>query len=227
MTAFKRKRYIPKMFQYIMKKLLFFISIVLIMASCTKKEQSVTNDGKRDVQELFTPSTTILLQPYGNFTQTEAEKLKADIEKHREDFGSVIIKDIKVLPNKPLTDDLLNDAKTRYRADKIIPKLQEQRGLGTNIIGLTRKDISLPHNGRKDWGVLGLAFMKSNACVVSTYRMKKMSDFWKVAAHEFCHAYYGAPHCPKDDPHCLLQDAKGKYTAARSKSLCDYCKSQL
>lgn len=193
-----------------MKKVLFFINIALMMASCTN-----------------TPSTIILLQPFDDFSQEDAEKLKVDIEKHREDFGSVVIKDIKVLPNKSLTDDLLNDAKTRYRADKIIPELQEQRSCGTAIIGLTRKDISLPHNGKKDWGVLGLAFMDSKACVISTYRMKRMSDFWKVAAHEFCHAYYGAPHCPKDDPRCILQDAKGKYTAGCSVSLCDYCKSQL
>lgn len=226
-NSVKRKRYIPKMFQYIMKKLLFFISIVLIMASCTNKEQGGTNDGKGFVQELFTPSTTILLQPYGNFTQAEAERLKADIDKHREDFGSVVIEDIKILPGKPLTDDLLNDAKTRYRADKIVPKLQEQRSYGTTIIGLTHKDISLPYNGRKDWGVLGLSFLDSKACVVSTFRMKKMSDFWKVAAHEFCHAYYGAPHCPQDDPHCLLQDAKGHYTAGRSIGLCESCKAQL
>lgn len=210
-----------------MKLLLILLSAISLMA-CNGKEQSLVETVNNVTDKLYTSSkTTLYLQPFDNFSQVEAKRLKADIEKHREEFGPVSIQEIVILPNKPLTDELKNDAKTRYRADKIIPELRKQINHHTAIIGLTHKDISVSHNGKKDWGIIGLAFLDTRACVISTHRMWNKSEFWKVAVHEFCHAYYGAPHCPMDNPHCILQDAKGKYTFGRSPSLCEYCRTHL
>lgn len=62
---------------------------------------------------------------------------------------------IQVLPNKSLTEELMNEAKTRYRADKII-RSTRQKTDNITIIGLTHKDISVPYKGKKDWGGDGI-----------------------------------------------------------------------
>jgi len=209
------------------KLIMPFIVATFVLFGCINNSDK-TKVVQNEVElESSCPTTTIYLQPLGNYTQKEAIKLKEDIEKHQCAFGPVSIKDVIVLPSKPLTESLMNDTKTRYRADKIINELKKDLKTKSTIIGLTHKDVSVSYKGKKDWGVIGLAFRGSNACVISTFRMRNKSEFWKAAAHEFCHAFYGVGHCPKDDSHCILQDAKGKYTFGRSPNLCDYCQSQL
>jgi hypothetical protein len=38
------------------------------------------------------------------------------------------------------------------------------------------------------------------------------------------HAFYGAKHCPKDDPKCFMVDAKGKGNFAIQDRLYDSCR---
>lgn len=209
-----------------MTKFLILITAALCMVGCFgNSENQSPNSILSEVSQ--SKQSTIYLQPYDDYSQQEAEKLKENIKIHHVDFGSVKINDIIILPNRPLTEDLMNDKKSRYRADKIIPQLRKELKKNSTIIGLTHKDISVSLHGKQDWGVIGLAFKGSNACVISTFRMRNKADFWKAAGHEFSHAYYGADHCAKDDPHCILQDAKGKYTFGRATGLCEYCKSQF
>ncbi len=185
--------------------------------------------GSNDIRQhaSVTPHDTIFLQPYNNFTQKEAEQIKLELSKRL----PKILPDtfvIKVMPNKQLSEILMNDAKTRYRADKIINSL---KGKTPTVIALTHHDVSITYKGKKDWGVLGLAFRKKvrcNACVASDFRLKhKQRDLWKVVTHEFIHTYYGYGHCPKDSTNCLMKDARGKADFSNKHDLCGFCKSKI
>ncbi len=94
---------------------------------------------------------------------------------------------------------------------------------------MTETDISCTVHGVQDFGVLGLSYLghKSNACVVSTLRLKDKKDLWKLMAHEFTHGYFSKGHCKADDPHCIMQDAKKKPNFAIKDSLCSVCKEEI
>ena len=182
-----------------MKTTLFYsFFAVLMLFGCKKVEQANC-----------TCSPSIYLQPYGNYTQKEAQQLSKVLEqKFKELFGVEF--EVEVLPNKTFTSELMNDAKTRYRADKIINSLKDGAGDHKIIIALTHKDVSVPYKGKVDWGVLGLSIHGTYTCVVSDYRLKhKKRDYWKVVTHEFTHTACRYSHCPKDDPLCIMKDAKG------------------
>ena len=174
------------------------------------------------------PHATIYLQPYDNFTQKEANKLKGELEKHWDELlGGAF--EVVVLPNKQLPSDFLGETKTKYRIDKIIHSLEKDAASDKNYIGLTHKDICRDQkNGVTDWGVLGSSIATSHACAISTYRLKnKKRDLWKLVTHEFIHTYYDYPHCHKDSTHCLMKDANGKADYSNKKSWCGYCKNKI
>ncbi|MBQ3364269.1 MAG: hypothetical protein IJG42_10005 [Muribaculaceae bacterium] len=141
-----------------------------------------------------------------------------------EHMKGLAVTEVKVLPNKPLTKDLMNDAKTRYRASKI---LDLQQGMikqpGDVVIGLTDKDISTSVHGYEDWGILGLSYLNKSNCVISTFRVKDKSQFWKVVLHEFGHGFVGLPHCPNNDSSCFMVDANGKPNLTPQRHFCDSC----
>lgn len=174
------------------------------------------------------PYATIYLQPYDNYSQKEVEKLKADLDKHLEGIldGSF---EVKVLPNKPLSDSFLGDTRKKYRIDKIINDMKSKADEHNIYIGITHRDICRDYkNGVKDWGVLGSSIAADHACVVSDHRLKhKKRDMWKVVTHEFIHTYYDYPHCPKDSAHCLMKDAKGHADFSNKHDLCGYCKDKI
>lgn len=197
---------------------------MLLSASCKGKNENVEI---LNVDTLCSsPYTIICLQPLDDFSQKEAEKLKKDLQKHTVELGLGEVAGVDVLPSKPLNPSLMNDEKTRYRADKVIRYVQKDKDNRRVIIGLTHKDISVPLRGKKDWGVMGLSLQPGTACIVSTYRVKDRSQFWKVAIHEFCHTYYNMPHCPNDDPTCLMKDAKGRGNLATQRHLCKDCQKR-
>lgn len=206
-----------------MKKVCWLFIMSLLLLSCSNQENNKIED-----VDCLCPHATVYLQPYDNFTQKEANQLKRELEKHLVEILDGAF-EIEVLPNKQLTSDFLGETKTKYRIDKIINSLKKDADTHKIYIGLTHKDICRDEkNGVKDWGVLGSSIITSHACVVSTYRLKnKKRDLWKLATHEFIHTYYGYHHCPKDDIHCLMKDAKGKADFSNKKDLCDFCKSKI
>ena len=140
-------------------KLIFVLLIILTLCGCKKTEQANC-----------TCPPTICLQSFDNYTQKEANKLsKVLAKKFLELYGVEF--EFEVLPDKKLSTDLMNDAKTRFRADKIINSLKDEAGDHIIIIGLTHKDVSVPYKGKADWGVLGLSIHGTYACVVSDYRL--------------------------------------------------------
>lgn len=170
---------------------------------------------------------TIFLQPYENYTQEEAKQLSIVLEKECLELYGVEF-EFDVLPNKKLSADLMNNSKSRYRADKIIDSLKKEASDHRIMIGLTHKDVSVPYKGKPDWGVLGLSIHGTYACVVSDYRLKnKKRDFWKVVTHEFTHTACKYGHCPNDDPTCIMKDANGKADFANKVDFCKTCKEKI
>ena len=196
--------------------LVYFLLAVLMLCGCKQPEQANC-----------TCPPTIFLQPYDNYTQKEAKQLSKVLEKKFLDLYGVEF-EFEVLPNKKLSADLMNNSKSRYRADKIIDSLKKEASDHRIMIGLTHKDVSVPYKGKPDWGVLGLSIHGTYACVVSDYRLKhKKRDYWKVVTHEFTHTACNYSHCPNDDPTCIMKDAKGKADFANKVSFCKTCRENI
>ena len=197
-------------------RLLYILIAVLMLCGCKK-----TEDAK------CTCPPTIFLQPYDNYPQKEAKQLSKVLEKKFLELYGVEF-EFEVLPNKKLSADLMNDSKSRFRADKIIDSLKKEANDHRIMIGLTHKDVSYTYNGKADWGVLGLSIHGTYACVVSDYRLKnKKRDYWKVVTHEFTHTACNYSHCPNDDPTCIMKDAKGKADFANKVSFCKTCREKI
>ena len=197
-------------------KAICILFTVLMLCGCKKTEQANC-----------TCPPTIFLQPYDNYTQKEAKQLSKVLEKKFLELYGVEF-EFEVLPNKKLSADLMNDAKTRYRADKIINSLKKDAGDHRIMIGLTHKDVSYLYKGKPDWGVLGLSIHGTYACVVSDYRLKnKKRDYWKVVTHEFTHTACNYSHCPIDDLTCIMKDAKGKADFSNKIGLCKTCRENI
>lgn len=115
--------------------------------------------------------------------------------------------------------------RNRYWAGKILDMLKVN---DTNWvrIGLTDRDISTSVHGHYNYGIMGLSLRPGSACVVSTFRLKRSKDLWKVVAHEFLHSR-GLPRCRKDNPKCIMQDAHGKDTYYMKNDLCGDCRKHL
>ena len=201
--------------------------MLVLLAGCNAAREA----DDENVEVMCTCPPVLQLQPYDNFTSREAEQLKRDLLKHIDDFlPQRFYKSIEicVLPPKTLTRRLMNDAHSRYRADKIILSIDTLASWHSPTIALTHRDISLPYKEHTDWGVLGLALRgKSYACVVSTYRLKNRHDLWKVAMHEFIHSFMNYSHCPDNNPNCLMQDCHGKANFAHKNALCATCRHNL
>lgn len=207
-----------------MKRLLPFI-VVALLCSCNGKTQ---NDVIECVVDTVCscPHVEIRLQPYDDFTQNEANKLKAELEQNLYPMLDLDITGVTVLPNKKLTDQLKTANGQRYRADKIINSLATKDSRSITI-ALLHKDISVPYKNHSDWGVQGLSLPPKNACVVSTFRLKERQYLWKVASHEFIHAFFCYKHCPETNSQCIMQDCGGKPRWAKKDGLCDVCKTKL
>jgi len=197
-------------------RLLYILLAVLMLCDCKKTEQAN-----------YTCPPTIFLQPYDNYTQKEAQQLSKVLEKKFLELYGVEF-DFEILPNKKFSVDLMNESKSRYRADKIIDSLKKEASDHRIMIGLTHKDVSVSYKGKPDWGVLGLSIHGTYACVVSDYRLKnKKRDYWKVVTHEFTHTAWNYGHCPNDDPTCIMKDAKGKADFSNKIGLCKTCRGKI
>ncbi|RYG45845.1 hypothetical protein EON79_11630 [bacterium] len=130
---------------------------------------------------------------------------------------------LRIVDGRPmaLPTDTYYKPRARYRADRLLVHLD--RIDGGRVIGVTDRDISTTHRGRKDWGIMGLAWLNRRPCVVSSFRAK--SGVGRAAVHEIGHTL-GLDHCPIAG--CLMQDAKGSGKIAKNeKGLCRECRSRL
>ena len=200
--------------------------IIILMSSCSSGKKTNSTEDDSDTLCTCPPESFVHidLQPLGDFTQKEANQLKEDLEKH---LVSIYLSEIEVLPKKDIPASCLYKPRNRYWAGKILGFLKQQnQGSDFVTIGLTHRDISTSIHGNYNYGIMGLSFRPGDACVVSTFRLKRKDDLWKVTIHEFLHSR-GLPHCKKDDLKCLMQDAHGKNTFYMKHGLCEDCKNSL
>ena len=215
-------------------RLLYIVTCALVLGclawSCSNDKgiKNVEADSSAKVESIG-PHCRLLIQPYGDFSNVRAQKVADELQKNLATYvKELAVTEVRVLPAKPLTEDLMNDAKTRYRADNILDKqagLQSQEG--DVIIGLTDCDISTDAHGYDDWGILGLSYTGKSNCVISTFRVKDKTQFWKVVLHEFGHSFLGLDHCPNNDPQCFMVDCNGKPDLAKEKYLCEACSKSI
>ena len=223
-----------------MKKQLFYLIVLASLMgclawSCTNNAKKIKNvkvvtEAQADSQlDCTDPHCRILIQPYDNFSQERATEVSKQLKKALNDYvKGLAVSEVKVLPNKPLTADLMNEAKTRYRASKILDRqasLMQQHD--DVVIGLTDNDISTTLHGYEDWGILGLSYVNRNNCVISTFRVKDKSQFWKVVLHEFGHGFLGLDHCPNNDHSCFMVDCNGKPEVEKEFHFCDSCSKRI
>lgn len=219
-----------------MKKLLLFIVgiSILFLAGCYNGNQSHGNEIMGDSLPADPPLGYVIeLKPLGNFSHQEAEQLRGELVKQLGIIfntkpkawleASVFVGDKKEIP-----DSCLYKPRNRYWAGKILKMLHEEHGGNDEIvtIGFTNRDISTSIRRHYNYGIMGFSFRPGDACVVSTFRLKRKDDLWKVTTHEFLHSR-GLPHCKKDDLMCLMQDAHGKNTCYMKKGLCQDCQNSL
>lgn len=219
-----------------MKKL---ILLVLGMASifcvgCSSKNRNVVEAYDEDTSHCCPPLGYVVeLQPLGDFSHQKAEQLREEFVKQLAVVFKTIPKSdidacVCVKENKTMPASCLYKPRNRYWAGAILKMLHAEHGGNDEIvtIGLTNRDISTSAHGHFNYGVMGLGYHPGDAAVVSTFRLKRKDDLWKVTMHEFLHTR-GLPHCKKDNPKCIMQDAHGKDTFCQKNSLCKNCKNAL
>ena len=215
--------------------ILTVICSMFMLLSCSDKSKQEDSDFHSP-----RPLVSVFFIPCNGVTAKEVKAIANDFASHfASKQGERYV--VNILPSSVLAEECLNDAKSRYRASKVIDYLnslylkdairktdsivgEESGSSSTYLIGVTNKDISTSIHNKPDYGILGLSYLNGTCSIISTYRMKRKSDMWKLAAHEFCHGFFGCPHCKGDDPHCLMQDAKGGNPHFELKdSLCTVC----
>ena len=219
-----------------MKKLLLFIVgiSILFLAGCSNGNQSHGNEIMGDSLPADPPLGYVIeLKPLGNFSHQEAEQLREELVKQLGFIFNKVPKawveaSVFVGDKKEIPASCLYKPRNRYWAGGILKMLHEEHGGNDEIvtIGLTHRDISTSIHGQYNYGIMGLSFRPGDACVVSTFRLKRKDDLWKVTIHEFLHSR-GLPHCKKNAPKCLMQDAHGKNTFYKKNGLCQDCQNSL
>ena len=170
-----------------------------------------------------TPQCVIVLQPYEDFSKKEVEKLLPKLQKA---FGEWLYGywEFKIANPIRLPQNSYVKERNRYRVTPILNYESKQLTGYEVIIGLTHKDICTDIHGQKDYGIVGISRPLKQVSLVSDKRLKEKSLMWKPILHEFIHTFYGAKHCPNDDPTCFMKDAKGHGNFEIQDKLCDACK---
>ena len=204
-----------------MKKLLLLFLSSLTVLSCTKTKVS------NQIVELEdtlcnTPSATILIQPYNDFTKEEVNKFISDLQENMGTFlygeWNIKVLEPKQIPFQPVIHN-------KYAAIDFLKYQKINNKRNEIVIGVTHEDICKDLHGKKNYGIVGLSFCPGNSVIVSDKRLKNKGQIWKPIIHEFIHAFYGAKHCPNDDPTCFMVDAKGHGNFSIQNKLCDSCKN--
>jgi len=158
----------------------------------------------------------------------------ADADFVRTSLAAFYAMDVLMLERSPLPSDAYYRPRSRYRAEKLLTHLQASLPEdGFRVLGLTGHDISTTKDQHEDWGILGLATVDGEACVISTFRTKKGATspeharirLGKTAVHEIGHTL-GLPHCPNAG--CLMEDARGTVSTTDTEyDLCHDCRARL
>ena len=208
-------------------RVLFLLIFSWMLICCGNSPASVNANGEDSIEEpsdtiCSCPQCVIYLLPYDNFSKKEAEKL---IPKLKSEFGKWLYGhwEFRLLEPVALPKESWVKEKNKYRVTPILNYQARLRKVDEVIIGLTHKDICTNIHGVQDYGIVGISRLLKGVCVVSDKRLKDKSWYWKPILHEFIHTFYGAKHCPNDDPTCFMKDAKGHGNFEIQNKLCKAC----
>ena len=170
--------------------------------------------------------TTLVVQPLG--------KAAALIEPVAQALTTFYDITLTVAPAVALPKRAFYRPRGRYRAEILLEVLAEIAPPGSErVLGLTSADISTSKPPHEDWGILGLASVGGQACVLSSFRCQRRSKsaahaverLAKTAVHELGHTF-GLEHCPNRG--CLMEDGGGSVlTTDRETDLCADCRAKL
>ncbi|HEU5292033.1 MAG TPA: matrixin family metalloprotease [Cyclobacteriaceae bacterium] len=196
------------------------VLLIILAASCSEKKE-----------------IKISIQPYNDFNKALADTIYIALKKTY-NAKVHLLNPIDIPP-----ETFVNIKSPRYRADKLIDILKNQKPDSVNyIMGLTTQDISFtkkegnkikePASKYEDWGIFGLGYQPGPSCVVSTFRLNSTGEkkfierLKKVAVHELGHNM-GLRHCTSEL--CVMKDAVEsiKTVDQVSAQLCEQCKSKI
>lgn len=209
-----------------MKKLITLCCSIMMMAACQHYDRVPKEYPQEEEPHCSCPELQIALQPYEGFSLKEAETIKAKLEKEMPKlmyYGSL---DITILPTKQLPSKAYSPKRGRYLAKEILAAQKKTAPAETTVIGLTIKDLAIPAHGMEDWGIMGLSYRPGNVCIVSSHRVKPHKELWKVVVHEYLHSW-GLPHCPNNDPACIMNSAYPKAKLTERTGLCKTCSERV
>ena len=202
-----------------MRKTVILLSCFALLG-CTTNPQQQENT---EVLECSCPHATIVIQPFDNFSRSEVEKLVPVLQKKFEEFTAMHI-EFKINNPVPLPKKSFVQNRNRYNVSYVLNFENTLIKGNEVIIGLTHKDICVNKDGQQNYGIVGFSRKLQQVCIVSDKRLANKSNFWKPILHEFIHTFYGKKHCPKDDPECIMKDAKGHGNFSVQNKLCDSCR---
>lgn len=199
-----------------MKKIILLFLIFLVLG-CNNQQICI----ERFIKQQCNLPCIIYIQPYEDFTLEEVNEIIPEVEKQFNYWlqGKWVFKILN-----PISFPKVNKYNNKYEALDFLNYQVNTIKNDEIIIGLTHKDICKDLHNMKHYGIMGLSYCPGNVCIVSDKRVKDKSNLWKVILHEFMHTYYGAKHCPNDDPTCFMVDAKGKGNLKIENKLCNHCK---
>lgn len=204
-----------------------FLLLISWMLICCGNSPTENAKGEVAIEEpsdtiCSCPQCVVNLLPYDNFSKKEAEKILPKLQKEFDKwlYGHW---EFTLLEPVALPKGSWIKEKNKYRVTPILNYQARLRKVDEVIIGLTHKDICTNIHGVQDYGIVGISRPLKGVCVVSDKRLKDKSRYWKPILHEFIHTFYGAKHCPNDDPTCFMKDAKGHGTFEIQDKLCDSC----
>jgi predicted Zn-dependent protease len=212
--------------KFSMIKNCFLIFTIMLLCSCENKIRNTNTESVIKTEEADThcscPHALIYIQPYGSFTIKQVESFIPSLEENMNKYlyggWTFKILDPIAIPFPTIIDK-------KYKASGFLTYLKKLP-LKENevVIGVTHEDICTDIHGQKNYGIVGYSYRPGTVAVVSDKRLPVKSDIWKPVLHEFIHAFYGAKHCPNDDPTCFMVDAKGHGNFRIQNKLCDSCR---
>jgi archaemetzincin len=141
---------------------------------------------------------------------------------------------VRRLPATVLPRQAYYVPRQRYRAERLLTYLEQHTPDDAQVmVGLTEVDISTTKGDVFDWGILGLATVSGQHCVISRFRAKRgaHSDehvkqrLAKTVVHEVGHTI-GLPHCPNYG--CIMEDGKGSVlTTDHERDVCAECRVKV
>jgi archaemetzincin len=190
-----------------------FFSSMVLFAACRENQTMpvATHWMKTQKQQMH-----IKVLPLGPTNKSHIKQAVSALEKYA---GPVTL-----LEKQDLPTHAFYAPRNRYRADKLIQWMAAKADRGEVFIGLTSSDISTTKGSIADFGVMGLGYRPGRACIVSSFRLRNKSNFYKVVLHEAAHTS-GLPHCPVST--CFLRDAKGGDPTGEETGFCNACAKYL